>query len=99
MYRPVTPAAPVSVSLRATRLGASFFQRLGSSIGLSKTVTPVSIRYTDNGRPDGGPGRSLAISFPNVPPGAYQLTLVVSGAGVTDSTTQVIQVRAAQGAP
>jgi hypothetical protein len=59
----------------------------------------VSIRYTDNGRPDGGPGRSLAISFPNVPPGAYQLTLVVSGAGVTDSTTQVIQVRAAQGAP
>jgi hypothetical protein len=84
------------VALRATRLGANFFQRLGSSIGLSKTVTPVSIRYNDNGRPDGGAGRSLSINFPNVPPGAYQLTLVVSGAGITDSTTQVIQVRAGQ---
>lgn len=99
MYRPATPAAPLQVSLRATRLGASFFQRLGSSLGLSKAVTPVSIRYSDNGRPDGGAGRSLAINFPNVPPGAYQFTLVVSGGGITDSTTQVINVRTSQGTP
>jgi hypothetical protein len=99
MYRSASPAAPLQVSLRATRLGASFFQRLGSSLGLSKAVTPVSIRYNDNGRPDGGAGRSLAINFPNVPPGAYQFTLVVSGGGITDSTSQVINVRTNQGTP
>ncbi|MEN9510026.1 MAG: hypothetical protein RLZZ621_2589 [Gemmatimonadota bacterium] len=94
MYRPATPSAPLQVSIRATRLGASFMQRLGSTLGLSKALTPVSIRYNDNGRPDGGAGRSLTLNFPNVPPGDYQLTLMVSGAGITDSTTQTIRVRA-----
>lgn len=93
MYRQASPSAPLQVSLRATRLGASFMQKLGASVGLSKTLTPVSIRYNDNGRPDGGPGRSLTLNFPNVPAGDYQLTLMVSGAGVTDSTTQRIRVR------
>jgi hypothetical protein len=69
-------------------------QKLGSTLGLSKALTPVSIRYNDNGRPDGGAGRSLTLNFPNVPPGDYQLTLMVSGAGITDSTTQTIRVRA-----
>ena len=93
MYRPATPSAPLQVSLRATRLGASFMQKLGASIGLSKALTPVSIRYNDNGRPDGGAGRSLTLNFPNVPAGDYQLTLVVSGVAGTDSTTQTIKVR------
>lgn len=96
MYRQASPGAPLQVSLRATRLGASFMQRLGSSIGLSKALTPVSIRYNDNGRPDGAPGRSLSINFPNVPAGEYQLTLLVSGAGITDSTSQRITVRGAR---
>jgi hypothetical protein len=93
MYRAASPGAPLQVSLRATRLGASFMQKFGSSIGLSKALTPVSIRYNDNGRPDGAPGRSLTLNFPNVPAGEYQLTLLVSGAGITDSTTQRIKVR------
>ncbi len=93
MYRVATPAAPLQVSVRATRVGASFFQKLGSSIGLSKSVTPVSIKYNDNGRPDGQPGRSLTLTFPPVAPGEYQLTLIVAGAGITDSTTQTIRIR------
>ncbi|MBL0939192.1 MAG: hypothetical protein IBJ03_09870 [Gemmatimonadaceae bacterium] len=93
MYRPASPSSPLQVSLRATRLGASFMQRLGSSVGLSKALTPVSIRYNDNGRPDGGSGRSLTLNFPSVPAGDYRLTLVVSGSGITDSTTQTIRVR------
>ena len=93
MYRQASPGQPLQVSLRATRVGAGFFQKFGSSIGLSKSVTPVSIKYNDNGRPDGGPGRSLNINFPQVPAGDYQLTLMVSGAGITDSTTQVIRVK------
>jgi hypothetical protein len=96
MYRQSTPAAPLQVQVRATRLGASFMQKLTGSIGLSKAQTPISIKYNDNGRPDGLPGRSLSINFPNVPAGEYRLTLVVSGAGVTDSTTQTIRVRGAR---
>lgn len=93
VYRPVSVQAPLDVSVRASRIGASFFQKLGSSIGLSKAVTPVSIRFADNGRPDGGFGRSLTINFPSVADGEYQLTLVVSGAGSSDSTTQRIRVK------
>ena len=96
MYRPVSVSAPVQVSLRATRLGASFMQKLGSSIGLSKAATPVSIRFPDNGRADGGFGRSLTVNFPNVPDGEYQLSLVVSGGGTVDSTTQRIRVKKAR---
>jgi hypothetical protein len=96
MYRAASPGAPLQVSVRATRLGASFMQRFGSSIGLSKALTPVSIKYNDNGRPDGGPGRSLTLNFPNVPAGEYQLTLMVTGAGVTDSTSQTIRVKPAR---
>jgi hypothetical protein len=94
MYRAASPGAPLQVSLRATRLGSSFTQRLASSIGLSKTLTPISITYRDNGRPDGAPGRSLNLNFPSVPDGDYQLTLSVSGAGITDSTSQTIRIRA-----
>lgn len=93
MYRNATPSAPLQVSVRATRVGASFFQKLGSSIGLSKSVTPVSIRYADNGRPDGAPGRSLTLNFPPVSAGEYQLTILVSGAGITDSTSQIIRIK------
>lgn len=93
MYRPASPQSPLQVSVRATRLGASFMQRLGSSIGLSKALQPISIKYNDNGRPDGGPGRSLTLNFPSVPAGDYRLTLIVSGGGITDSTTQTIRVR------
>jgi len=93
VYRPATPSAPLQVSLRATKLGSSFFQRLSASVGLSKALTPVFIRYADNGRPDGGAGRSLTVNFPAGIAGDYQLTLIVAAAGVTDSTTRVIRVR------
>ncbi len=93
VYRPVSVSTPLTVSLKATRIGASFMQKLGSTIGLSKAVTPVSIRFADNGRADGGFGRSLTLNFPSVPNGEYQLSLVVSGGGVTDSTTRRIRVR------
>lgn len=93
MYRPSSPSAPLQISVRALRLGASLGQRLGSFLGISKAVQPVAIRYTDNGRPDGMPGRSITLNFPPVAAGDYQLTLIVAGAGITDSTSQVIRVR------
>jgi hypothetical protein len=93
MYRESSPANPLQIQIRALRLGASLGQRLGNFLGISKAIQPVAIRYTDNGRPDGQPGRSITLNFPPVAAGDYQLTLIVSGAGITDSTSQVIRVR------
>lgn len=96
MYRTSTPDAPLQIQIRALRLGASLGQKLGSFFGISKAIQPVAIRYQDNGRPDGQPGRSITLNFPPVAAGEYQLTLVVSGGGVTDSTSQVVRVRGEQ---
>jgi hypothetical protein len=93
MYRESSPGAPLDIQIRALRLGASLGQRLGNFLGISKAIQPVAIRYKDNGRPDGLPGRSIELNFPPVAAGDYQLTLTVSGAGITDSTSQVIRVR------
>lgn len=93
MYRESSPGAPLDIQIRALRLGASLGQRLGNFLGISKAIQPVAIRYKDNGRPDGLPGRSITLNFPPVAAGDYQLTLTVSGAGITDSTSQVIRVR------
>jgi hypothetical protein len=93
IYRPVSPSAPLQVQVRALRVDASLGQRLGNFFGLSKAVQPVAIVYTDNGRPDGGPGRSLSLAFPPVAAGEYQLSLVVSGGGISDSTAQIVRIK------
>ncbi|MEO7996453.1 MAG: hypothetical protein ABI852_03350, partial [Gemmatimonadaceae bacterium] len=92
-YLNVTPAAPGTTLIRATRVGASFLQRFTSALKLSKAVQPVSQRIQDPGRPDGGPGRSIALSWPQVPDGDYLLTLVVQNASGRDSTSTLIRVR------
>jgi hypothetical protein len=92
-YLPATPSAPVTTSIRATRVGASFLQRMSSALKLSKAVQPVSQRIQDSGRPDGEPGRSIGLAWPEVPAGEYLLTLVVQNASGKDSTSQLIRVR------
>ncbi len=92
-YLDVSPAKPAQTLIRATRVGASFLQRLGSTFGLSKAVQPVSQRISDPGRPDGQPGRSISLSWPQVPDGDYLLTLVVQNASGKDSTSTLIRLR------
>jgi hypothetical protein len=92
-YLAATPSAPVQTSIRALRVGASFLQRMSSALNLSKAVQPVSQRINDPGRPDGAPGRSIALAWPQVPAGEYLLTLVVQNASGKDSTSQIIKVR------
>lgn len=92
-YLNVTPATPGTTLIRATRVGASFMQRFTSALKLSKAVQPVSQRIQDPGRPDGAPGRSIALSWPSVPDGDYLLTLIVQNASGRDSTSTLIRVR------
>jgi hypothetical protein len=92
-YLDVSPATPATTLIRATRVGASFSQRLLSSLRLSRAVQPVSQRIQDPGRPDGQPGRSIALAWPDVPDGNYLLTLVVQNASGRDSTSTLIRVK------
>jgi hypothetical protein len=91
-YLPVTPSAPVMVSIEATRLNSGGMSRVLSGLRLSKTMRPVSVRFADQGRPDGAPGRSIALTWPEVPAGTYRLTLSVSGAGAADSTSTTVRI-------
>ncbi len=91
-YVPVSPEAPLQVTVRATRTSASFLQRIGNALKLSEAMTPVSIVFSDAGRPDGLPGRAVQFTWPEVPPGEYRLTVTLEGATSVDSTSQLVTV-------
>jgi hypothetical protein len=86
-YRPTSPTSPQTVSIKATRLNMSLRQRITGGLRLTTRPTPVSIRFTDNGRPDAGVGRVVSLSFPQVPAGQYRLELTVSGGGLPPATS------------
>jgi len=92
-YVPVSPAAPLQVTVRATRTSSSFTQRIGNALRLSRAMTPVAISFRDAGRPDGLPGRAITFTWPEVPPGEYRLTVKLQGATSVDSTSQLFTVR------
>ncbi len=92
-YVPVSPDNPLQVTVRATRTSASFMQRLGNVLRLSRAMTPVAISFRDAGRPDGLPGRAVQFTWPEVPAGEYQLTVTLRGANAVDSTSQLVTVR------
>jgi hypothetical protein len=92
-YLPVSPQNPLQVTVRATRTSSSFTQRITNALRLSRAMTPVAISFRDAGRPDGEPGRAIQFSWPEVPPGEYRLTVKLTGAGVTDSTSALFTVR------
>ena len=55
-------------------------------------MTPVAVQFEDIGRPDGRPGRSLALNWPSVPTGAYRLELTVERGGETATVSRTIRV-------
>jgi len=92
-YVPVSPAAPLQVTVRATRTTTSFTQRIGNALRLSRAMTPVAVSFRDAGRPDGLPGRAITFTWPEVPPGEYRLTVKLQSATRVDSTSQLFTVR------
>lgn len=95
-YLPASPGAPVTVSLTATRLNTRWLDRTRSALRIGAKVRPVAVRFTDVGRPDGLPGRSLTLNWPEVPAGEYQVELTVTPASGVPATTGLV-VRVEQG--
>jgi hypothetical protein len=91
-YLPVSPTAPAMVSIETTRLNTGGVSRVLSGLRLSRTMRPISVRFADQGRPDGAPGRSIALTWPEVPAGTYKLSLVVNVGGVADSTSTTVRI-------
>jgi hypothetical protein len=69
-----------TVSITATRMGATAWERLGTLVGRAIIAQPVSLRYRDPVPDSAGPGRYVALRWPVVPPGTYRLTVTVSDA-------------------
>lgn len=92
-YLPVSPEQPLQVTVRATRTTSSFTQRITNALRLSRAMTPVAIRFRDAGRPDGQAGRAIQFNWPEVPPGEYRLTVLLSRDGMVDSTSSLFTVR------
>jgi hypothetical protein len=86
-YREATPSRPAEVSLTATRQNASRLERARAALRVGGAVRPVAVRFQDTGRPDGQAGRSLTVSWPEVPPGTYTVELIVTPQGGTPSTS------------
>jgi hypothetical protein len=78
-YAPASPANPVTVTLRLVPHGPKGIARIFHALGLGHRAAPISLKWTDTGRPDGSRGRSLRLGLPPRTRGRYRLELVVAG--------------------
>jgi hypothetical protein len=78
-YAPASLATPVPVTLRLVPHRPKGIARLFRALGLGHRAAPISLKWTDTGRPDGSHGRSLRLGLPPRTRGRYRLELVVAG--------------------
>jgi hypothetical protein len=81
-------ADSVTFSVALARRPPGTVRRAAESIGLSRAVTPVRMRWVEEPPATGVLARSLAIALPRVPPGAYVLEVAVRTRSGAVSTTQ-----------
>jgi hypothetical protein len=79
-----TAPAQRTVSITATRVGTSAWDRLGALVGRAIVTQPVSLRYLDPVAPTAPPGRYVALRWPVVPPGTYRLAVSVAAGTPAD---------------
>jgi hypothetical protein len=88
----VAAGQPATVSITATRVNAGRTERLAGALRIGSRTTPVSVRFVDNGRPDGQPGRAIALTWPEVPAGTYRLMVMMTGSGQSARSETLITV-------
>lgn len=85
-----------TVVVSATRLDPSWRERAGALIGRPVVLRPVRVRYVAPPIAGVGPGaptgRVVALTWPDVPPGAYRIDVTVPGAGGAATASVVVQV-------
>lgn len=86
-YGATAPDRPDTVTVSATRLTRTAGERFKSRLGIDVIQRPVRVKVTDRGRPDRHPGRAITINWPEVPPGEYQVDVVVTSADGKEART------------
>ena len=91
------PGATVTISITPMDT-ASGFRRLGTLFRLGARDGGASLRIPDPAQPDGGPGRRLALTMPEVKAGRYRLAVEVTGPGASPARRELI-LRVPSGPP
>ena len=93
------PGATVTISITPLD-SASGFRRLGSlfRLGGGGTAGGASLRIPDPAQPDGGPGRRLTLTMPEVKPGRYRLAVEVTSPGASPARRELV-LRVPEGPP
>lgn len=93
------PGATVTISITPLD-SASGFRRLGSlfRLGGGGAAGSASIRIPDPAQPDGGPGRRLTLTMPEVKPGRYRLAVEVTSPGAPAARRELV-LRVPEGPP
>ncbi len=92
------PGATVTISI-APMDTAGGFRRLGSLFRLGGVAGGgASLRIPDPAQPDGGPGRRLTLTMPEVKPGRYRLAVEVSMPGAPSARREIV-LRVPEGPP
>ena len=92
------PGATVTISITPTDT-ASGFRRLGTLFRLGgPTANGASLRIPDPAQPDGGPGRRITLTMPEVKPGRYLLAVEITAPGESAARREII-LRVPEGPP
>ncbi len=92
------PGATVTISITPMDT-ASGFRRLGSLFRLGGGPGGgASLRIPDPAQPDGGPGRRLTLTMPEVKPGRYRLAVEVTSPGAAPARRELV-IRVPEGPP
>ena len=92
------PGATVTISITPTDT-ASGFRRLGSIFRLGgPTANGASLRIPDPAQPDGGPGRRMTLTMPEVKPGRYLLAVQITAPGEPTARREIM-LRVPEGPP
>ncbi len=91
------PGATVTISITPIDT-ASGFRRLGTLFRPGGRDGGASLRIPDPAQPDGGPGRRLTLTMPEVKPGRYRLAVEVTAPGAP-ATRRELVLRVPDGPP
>jgi hypothetical protein len=95
-YFAADSAAPVEVTVQATRLDTPWYEQVGHLLRLGGgPQTPVAVRFADATRPnDATTGRSIGLTWPPNATGTYRLEVTVrAGDRAATAATEVSVVR------
>jgi len=91
------PGATVTISITPTdTIGG--FRRLGSLFRLGGRDGGASLRIPDPAQPDGGPGRRITLTMPEMKPGRYRLAVEVASPGAAAARRELV-LRVPEGPP